>query len=118
MALGWEQNNPLLSLAERTRRCGVRLSKWDKITFGDVTRRIKATRDQIENLQKIQQTDDTIRESKFHQGELDKLLRHEEIFWFQRSRALWLKDGDKNTSFFHNKASQRRRRNTVTRIKN
>ncbi|KAL8543458.1 hypothetical protein ACS0TY_004121 [Phlomoides rotata] len=54
---------------------------------------------------------------KAYQGELDELLKHEETFWFQRSRALWLKDGDRNTSFFHKKASQRKRRNTISRIK-
>ncbi|KAL8529088.1 hypothetical protein ACS0TY_006525 [Phlomoides rotata] len=49
--------------------------------------------------------------------ELDDLLKQEEIWWFQRSRALWLKDGDRNSAFFHAKASQRKRRNTVQRIK-
>lgn len=35
------------------------------------------------------------------------LLKTEETTWRQRSRALWLNDGDKNTSFFHGKANQR-----------
>lgn len=49
--------------------------------------------------------------------ELNQLLVANEIMWRQRSRLNWLKYGDKNTSFFRPKASQRKRKNTVHRIK-
>ena len=44
---------------------------------------------------------------------LELLLEQEEIFWIQRARANWLKHGDRNTEFFHNYATQRKRRNTI-----
>lgn len=49
--------------------------------------------------------------------EIDDLLEKEEIMWRQRSRATWLNEGDHNTNFFHKKASQRRKRNTIQKLK-
>lgn len=45
--------------------------------------------------------------------EINEILIREEIMWNQRSRALWIKWGDQNTSFFHATASQRRRKSRI-----
>ncbi|WZZ32808.1 hypothetical protein YC2023_016209 [Brassica napus] len=44
--------------------------------------------------------------------------REEEIYWRQESRAIWPREGDRNTKYFHAKTKQRRARNRITKIKN
>ena len=41
----------------------------------------------------------------------------EEISWRQKSREVWLKEGDKNIGFFHKMANAHKRRNYVDKIK-
>lgn len=96
--------------------CRVSLSQWIKTTFGHVGRKITALR------QKLQVLDSTnalrvdmgrVHETKL---ELNKLLLEEEDMWNQRFRNCWLKSGDRNTSFFHTKASSRHQRNAIVKI--
>ncbi|KAL4361211.1 hypothetical protein GQ457_04G014700 [Hibiscus cannabinus] len=42
----------------------------------------------------------------------------EELFWEQRARVNWLSNGDKNTSFFHQFATTRKRNNAIHDIDN
>ena len=48
--------------------------------------------------------------------DLDKLAHCEETSWRQKSRVLWLKEGDNNTKFFHKIANSNRRRNFMEKL--
>lgn len=42
---------------------------------------------------------------------------HKETLWRQKSRELWLKEGDRNTNFFHKMANAHRRRDQLAKIR-
>ena len=45
--------------------------------------------------------------------EINDLLDSEEIMWQQRAKVQWLGLGDRNTKYFHSKASERKKKNTI-----
>ncbi|RVW15964.1 putative ribonuclease H protein [Vitis vinifera] len=47
----------------------------------------------------------------------EKWVLMEEISWRQKSREVWLKEGDKNTGFFHKMVNSHRRKNCLSKIK-
>ncbi|KAG5630767.1 hypothetical protein H5410_002484 [Solanum commersonii] len=48
--------------------------------------------------------------------EFEEVIKNEEIAWRQRSRIQWLKNGDKNTKYFHRMATTHKRCNTIDKI--
>lgn len=48
--------------------------------------------------------------------EFQRKVKEEEIKWRRRSRCRWLKEGDKNTRFFHGLTSTRRRGNRISSL--
>nr|XP_023912601.1 uncharacterized protein LOC112024185 [Quercus suber] len=42
----------------------------------------------------------------------------EEIIWRQRSKVHWYREGDRNTKFFHARASERRKKNSISGLWN
>ena len=41
----------------------------------------------------------------------------EEVHWRQKSREIWIREGDKNTDYFHCMANSHFRKNSFVRIK-
>lgn len=68
--------------------------------------------DRKEELAGLNQSDRVRREEL--KGELSKLAKFEEISCRQKSRAIWLREGDNNMKFFHGLANSHRRSNFIT----
>jgi hypothetical protein len=48
---------------------------------------------------------------------MNELLYREEMMWLQRSRVAWLREGDKNTSYFHRQAVWCARKNRIKKLR-
>ncbi|CAA7026408.1 unnamed protein product [Microthlaspi erraticum] len=91
-AHGWRDN----SVSERIKRCRRALSIWKK--ENNLNSRDRIIQIQIA-LEAEQSTNFPGAQKVFIlKKELVKAYRDEELFWSQKSRAKWLKEGDKNTN--------------------
>ena len=119
---GWNKmggtGSVIANVKERIEGCGRELHAWGASKTHLDTERIKVLQKRIEVLNMSECTEGNKAEFSMVSKELDDLLLKQEIFWAQHSRISWLKHGDKNTKFFHAKASKRRRRNFIQGIKN
>ena len=61
--------------------------------------------------------EDTYVSQKNLQQDWDELYAREETYWRQKSRELWLQDGDRNTKKIHVSAKQKRVNNSIFQIK-
>ncbi|XP_075649758.1 uncharacterized protein LOC142620243 [Castanea sativa] len=103
-------------LLKKIDRCGFELTRWSKKNFGCVRKELEGKRKLLAKVEKqAARTGDTGRLRQL-ESEINALMDKEAKMWKQRSRVAWLKDGDKNTRFFHTKATQRRRRNYIKGI--
>jgi hypothetical protein len=74
---------------------------------------VRNLRNKLEHLRTGSKGRGPSEEEKAIVKKLKRALHQEEIWMKQRSRILWLHEGDKNTSYFHRCAAQRRRTNKI-----
>ncbi|KAI9187392.1 hypothetical protein LWI28_027606 [Acer negundo] len=96
------------------------LKSWNYEVFGDLNSAIAGKSAELHFLQldlsnRGFSNDLFMAEASVH-SELDVLLCRHECFYRDRSRVRWLRDGDRNTSFFHASIKRRQYRNTISAL--
>jgi hypothetical protein len=92
------------------------LHAWDASVLRKPKRRIRRAQKKLENSMCGPMTEENEIIAKETAELIELLLEQEEMHWLQRSRANWLQYGDRNTSFFHQFATARRKQNFIKRL--
>ncbi|KAK6124264.1 hypothetical protein DH2020_042016 [Rehmannia glutinosa] len=103
----------LSSLSEILKRCGYALKLWSKREFGHINLRVAEVQSELAKANNASPSSMDFERIKALNQQLEKAMLVEEHYWRQRSRISWLQGGDKNTKFFHQKATARRRKNWI-----
>ncbi|KAL0457146.1 UNVERIFIED_CONTAM: hypothetical protein Slati_1053800 [Sesamum latifolium] len=118
---GWISALALLgrrSLGAQIEHCQTRLSQWSTRVFKKDKQRVQRLEKRLSLVLHSPMTTAQQHEASAIRKELKDMAAFEETSWRQRSKALWLKEGDRNTGFFHRKASHMFQTNRISKLRN
>lgn len=96
--------------------CGEHLRQWSKTRFKHVQTNLRKAQSNLKNLLTLDplfsKQDEHCKERREDQSWLEK----DKLMWRQRSRIMWLIEGCWNSKYFHQKASNCRRKNRILKL--
>ncbi|KAL9151827.1 hypothetical protein ABFS82_11G077500 [Erythranthe guttata] len=116
----WESisnSNPVEDLLLKNEGCQIALQSWSKSTLSQPQRRIEKIQKKMHALRCGLQTENSKLELQNLKKELEEVYEEQDLYWRQRSKIQWIREGDRNTKFFHAKATMRNKSNRVNRIR-
>eukprot|EP00253_Pinus_taeda_P014407 PITA_14407 len=109
-------------LYKRLKHIKFQLKEWNKKDFGNIFEENKVVENKMlvlnQALIKEGFDEDINKQADKHYLEWEHLCKQEEIFWRQKSRVQWLKEGERNTKFFHRTTMANRAHNNISSIQN
>eukprot|EP00253_Pinus_taeda_P036567 PITA_36567 len=115
------QGTRMFLLQKRLKHIKLRLKEWNKKEYGNIFEAKKIVEGKMQKLNQTLIMEGFDKEkndlaAKYHQN-WENLCKQAEIFWRQKSRVQWLKEGEHNTRFFHRSTMENRAHNRISSIK-
>ena len=102
-----------MPIQNRLKCCQDYLQDWNRKVFGNVNKVLKQKQKRLQQLEEMNLLHESVDEIQGLKNEVNEMMLTEEMMWNQRSRALWIKCGDRNTKFFHATTNNRQRKNRI-----
>ncbi|XP_062075810.1 uncharacterized protein LOC133779929 [Humulus lupulus] len=112
----WDAH-PNSSIQNKLTICADALGQWGSEITGNFRSRLAGCKSIIRSLKPYHDHASTVKIQETS-SKMFEILTQQEIFWKQRSKQLWLREGDNNSKFFHASARTRRRNNHIESLCN
>ncbi|KAL5779809.1 hypothetical protein ACOSQ2_010546 [Xanthoceras sorbifolium] len=103
-------------IRRKLKSCASHLEVWSRSIFGSLRKYISEKHEALNLLLAGVQSVSSAEKIRVLEKELSSLLAKEELYWQQRARTDWMISGDKNTKFFHARATARKRKNEILKL--
>jgi len=109
-------DSPWSTVKRNLQECRNALKLWASSQKSSMEQKIELLQNHLSLIQ-LRGDGDSLEEEKRLKAELNYALDMEELKWKQRDKINWLKNGDRNSKFFHAFANHRRQKNSISKVK-
>jgi hypothetical protein len=90
---------------------------WSRNVLGDLEKRISKLKKELDGWRRKGIGEEQVRKEQVIRFKFSRLEEQRETYWKQRADVHWMKNGVRNTKYFHSVASERRKKNHIKKLR-